>query len=247
MIWRKINLGIVSLSVAVMLLITANVVFAYNSENNQRNTPAYKSSGLVSFLQTPMSLHKAVAFSDTADTSDTSSDTSSGHGYSVLTKFLESPTSLQQAVAYSDTADTSDTSSNSSSGHGYSIFQNGQSVNSYASLSQNMEPSVFMQSVRGKQSAGNAVAMLAQDLQTKLGLNQAQTNSVKTILINYLNSPHSSSSTMTPINKGNAMQKSDPKATANLKIEALLSNSQKSTWSTIRGDWWKEVDAKLGS
>jgi len=210
MTWRKINFGVFLLFVAVMLLITSNIVFAHNSESNQRSTLAYNSSALVQFLQSPRNLQQEVAYSDTADTSDTSSDSSS---------------------------DTND----------YSLLKNVQYNSYYASLNQDLQPGLITQPIWTMQSSGNAVAMLAQVLQSKLSLSKAQTDSVEVILINYQSNLHSSSSSMTSGARGNAMHMADPKATANSRIEALLTNAQKSTWSTIRGDWWKEVDTKLGS
>lgn len=86
-------------------------------------------------------------------------------------------------------------------------------------------------------NGGSGVASLAQDLQSKLNLTQDQTDSVKSILTDYQSSM--SSKQMSGMTDG--------VKDANSRIEALLNNTQKSTWATVKSDWWAKVKKTLSA
>jgi hypothetical protein len=93
-------------------------------------------------------------------------------------------------------------------------------------------------------SSKSGVATLAKDLQSKLNLSQTQTDSVQAILTDYQGSLMSSGSAM-----GNQQMSgtADPQKKADSKIEALLNSTQKSTYKTIKSDWWSRVKSALSS
>jgi hypothetical protein len=93
-------------------------------------------------------------------------------------------------------------------------------------------------------SGKTGVATLAKDLQSKLNLSQTQTDSVQAILTDYQSSLMSSGSSM-----GNQQMSgtADPQQKADSRIEALLNSTQKSTYKTVKSDWWSKVKSALSS
>jgi hypothetical protein len=91
------------------------------------------------------------------------------------------------------------------------------------------------------QSSNSNIAMLAQDLQASLNLTQAQSDSVKSILKDYQNAINSSPSAP---QMNNARP---PEQVADARIEALLNDTQKTKWESMKTDWWDKVKSTLSS
>jgi hypothetical protein len=91
------------------------------------------------------------------------------------------------------------------------------------------------------EKSSDTISTLAEDLETKLNLNEAQTNSVKTILVDYLNDIRSNSGSQR-INGVTTSQR-----IASSKIEAMLNSAQATVWTSVQNNWWSEVRNVLGS
>lgn len=89
---------------------------------------------------------------------------------------------------------------------------------------------------------------LASDLQSRIDLSDQQVAQVQTILVDY---QHDVAATAMNENNPNpdmndaTAQTVDPVEKANSKIDALLDDTQKAKFASIKADWWKQVNDQI--
>lgn len=91
---------------------------------------------------------------------------------------------------------------------------------------------------------------LSADLQSRIDLSDQQVAQVQTILVDY---QHDVAATAMNENNPNpdmndaTAQAVDPVEKANSKIDALLDDTQKAKFASVKADWWKQVNDQIPS